>query len=346
MKPGRGIVWVLGLVLGLGLVGARTALAVQASGSLIVTPSNWGELNTNDEFTVAIKAQNTSTDTPAVVAPLDGTAPVPATLSGPITVQLACTLPCCGAQEPGRLAFVSVAPNGCVAKNAAVTGCVSAGPNTVTINLGSSITLPASGSVDIATIKVKVLSQTGLNSRLGIEASTTCPAIKACSSHFGSVCAECDATGCSKVIFPSADGFPCPHPCPAKIACATGRFEWHGIIHVSPTFDPPNQAFSVSLSNANGTIFNYTLPPGNIVDTGNIFQFTGVKGVDGIYRVRFGLRAGTTDAYRIDIEAYKANICTLATLPPMTTAFSIGADSFSSSETWTATSYGWIFQWP
>src|SRR5262249_37739641 len=127
------------------------AHAVQTSASLSVSPSNWGLLATGDQFDVTVSAHNTSTDTPAATFP-DGSGPVRATLSGRITVQLACTDPACTMQLPGKLMFVPVGGSGCVAKNPAVTSCASAGGDNVAIAIGGAIVLPAGGSVDIATI--------------------------------------------------------------------------------------------------------------------------------------------------------------------------------------------------
>jgi len=90
-------------------------------------------------------------------------------------------LPSGGIQRPppGKLAFVPVGASGCVDKIGAVTSCSASGANEVTIALRpAGVTLPAGGSLEIATIRIQVIDNTNVN-QLGLMAFTDPASVKA-----------------------------------------------------------------------------------------------------------------------------------------------------------------------
>ncbi|HZR81355.1 MAG TPA: hypothetical protein VFD92_09705 [Candidatus Binatia bacterium] len=327
---------------------ARPAAAVQASGSLIVVPSNWGLLATNDVIDVAIAARNSSSDTPAVVVP-DGTGDVQATLGGAIMVMLACADPTCSTQVPGKLAFVPVGGNGCVSNDPAVSSCASGGGDNVLITLSSPITLPPGGTVPVATVRVRVVDATGVT-QLGISAHSDPASLTACSTNAPSVCAMCMADGCTKVVFvQNVNVGNCPHACPSRIrflgdAARPDFIEFHGIVTAGANFDPNSAPFTISLSNAQfNPIFSLSLPAGSFNQQGSVFTFNDNSAAanGGIAFVRISQRDGQPDAWKVDIQAFDANLQSRATLPDMTFDFSAGGQTFSVTATWDQRSFGW-----
>jgi hypothetical protein len=342
-------VWAAALF-GLSLVGATAAHAVQTSASLSVSPTNWGFLADGQTVDVTIRANNDSSDTPAVSFPGDTNAPKASSLAGPITVRLACADTSCTTSTNGVLSFVSVGGNGCVAKNAGVSQCVSGGANLVTINFGSAITIPAGGSVDIATIRVMVVNA-GLVPQTGIKATTTDAAVTTCSTSLPSLCVACGAEGCTKLAFAENTLRGCPHPCPSKIRFLTGldSFEFHADIDVSPGFDPPNNPVVVTLSNALfNPIFSYMLNGNQLVPGTDVFKFTNssAKNTGGFDTFKVGKRDGTVNTWRVDIIIYDPNLQARATLANMTVNIQVGGDSFSITADWIPKSYGWFFDVP
>jgi hypothetical protein len=334
-------------VVGLLATGTR-ALAVQASGALQVIPDNWGLLAVNDEVDVTIIARNTSTDTPAASFP-DGLGDVPATLEGNVAVTLACTDPTCSAQVAGKMVFLPVGGNGCVAKHPAVTSCTSGGGQLVNVALGGPIALPAGGSVDVATIRIKMIDVGGV-AQLGIRAQTEPASLTACSTNAPAVCAMCMAEGCTKVFtIQGVNTGPCPHACPSKIrflgdAAKPDFFEFHSLIFPGTVIDPPTQAFTITLSNALfNPIFSFTLPPGSFTNQGDAYTYAdpGAATTGGIAWVKMARRDGFTNVYRVDIQAYDATLEAKALLASMTVEFSVGPETFSVTTPWTQKVFGW-----
>ena len=133
------------LMVGLGL--SQQALAVQASGAVSIVPSD-NTLDVGQTFSAIVRVTNASSETGD-----EGSAPVPAELSGVTTVTLACTSSTCTTEIPDTLDFVPGTEGGCLARQTGVT-CAAVGENGVTITIGSPITLPAGGAVDIAVIQL------------------------------------------------------------------------------------------------------------------------------------------------------------------------------------------------
>jgi len=347
------------LVLALGsFVAASPAHAVQASASLSVIPADWGPLHKDDVVEVVIAINNTSTDTPARGTPADGVAPVAAVLTGDVSVLLACTDPLCTGQASGKLAFVPAGAGGCVDKNAAVVSCAVSGQNGVLISLGGSLTVPAGGSVDIATIRLKVLADDV--GRLGIMARTDPAAVRACSSNASGVCTSCDASGCSLLVFGGNEQtFGCPHACPERIifrgdASTPDFFEFHALIFVQNAIDPANPGFTISLSNANGPIFaqpTVNAPPIVLVAQGagtytyrNNAARTDPNG--GIAFIKLSEREGVNNKYKIDIQLFDPMLESRATLANMTVTFTLAGSTYQTTNDWLPRQNGWLLNLP
>ncbi|HZR83613.1 MAG TPA: hypothetical protein VFD92_21140 [Candidatus Binatia bacterium] len=346
------------LVLALVLAIPGRAHAVQAGGSLSLFPTNWGILPVGELIDVVVTANNTSTDTPAMVAPADGVAPVPAQLTGPITVKLACTDPLCNNQVSGKLAFVPVGPSGCVDKAAQVNSCSAAGPNAVTIDLkANGITIPPNGSVDLATIRLQVVNNDNI-SQLGLMAFTQPGALRACSSHVPNVCADCDASGCTTLVFGQRI-ITCPHACPERIIFRGGPqdpdfFEFHSLLIPGAPLDPPNQPFELHLSNQFfQEIFSVpqVVPVNglNFVKQGDgtwTFRNDAARDNGGIAFIKISQRDGPGLAYKIDIQAFDPALEARATVPTMTVKFSIGPEDFETTNDWIQKQNGWLLNLP
>lgn len=343
----RGVVAFVALVAGGSWLVPPAAHAIQASGSIILSPSKQLQLAQNEELEVTVSVVNTSSQTPA---PLLG---APATLTGPITIDLACTDCGCTQKQAGALTFVAGASAGCVAKVGEVMSC-SGDSSTVTIELaGGGVALPADTTpVEIATFRLRM--NAGSGPPLGIRARTGDCALTACIAP-DQGCVSCSADGCT-FLTPGAPGnlpCDCPHPCPNRIRFIgdLGRpdaFEVHAIIQPGPGFDPSAHPFTVSMSNASGEIFSFTLPPGSLVQQGANFRYTasGTNQTGGIARVNATARNDTPGAYRIDIVGFSAALEPATTIPVedgnITTVWEVGGAAFSTGvQAWERRQFGW-----
>jgi hypothetical protein len=344
------------LVLALG--SASSALAVQAGASISLYPTNWGLLPNGELIDVMVVVNNTSTDTPATAAPNEGVDPVPALLTGPITVKLACGDPICSVQVAGKLAFVPVGGNGCVDKAPGVNTCSAAGPNDVVIAIRpAGITIPAGGSLDIATIRLQVIDNTGVG-EVGLMAFTAPAAVQACSSSVPSVCSTCDASGCTQLVFGKTITS-CPHACPERIifrgdAADPDFFEFHSLIAPGGPIDPPNQPFKLFLSNPLfASLFSVPqeIPSAgeNFIQQGNgtwTFRNADARRTGGIAFVKISRRDGMSNAYKIDIQAFDPALEMRATVPTMTVKFTLGIEEFETTNIWTQKPNGWLLNLP
>lgn len=337
------------------LVAAPSADAVQTGGSISLYPTDWGRLRTGDKVDVVIAVNNTSSDTPATDFPNDGVDPVPAKLSGPVTVFLALDGPECTDHVPGKLRFVPVGPNGCVDKDANVVGCTAGADDSVIVSLKpAGITLPGAGTVDVATIRIEVLDAEGLK-LLGLKAKSDLTGLRACSTSSPSVCSECEAKGCSTLAFATQDiPIGCPHACPARIIYRGDMqtpdfFEFHGMITLTPPITPQTQPFTLSLSNARfDPMFQFALPPGSFVKQGKAYTYrnNNARTTGGIAFLKLAQRDGLPNTFKIDIQAFDKGLESRATLPDMTVRFTIGAQPFETTDPWTQKPNGWIMNLP
>jgi len=331
----------------LSFLATPAAQAVQTGGSISLYPTDWGLLKTGEIIDVQVVVNNTSSDTPASIAPGDGVDPVPAKLTGAITVLLGCVDCECENPVTGKLKFVPVGATGCVDKDGNTMACQAAGNDAVLITLKpNGIALPANGSVDVATIRIEVVNGDDITG-LGMRALTDACALHACSSSVPSVCADCDATGCTTLRFGQPNFRPCPHDCPGRIIFRGGAedpdfFEFHVLIEPGP-IDPVNETFTLSLKNS-GPIFSFSLPPGSFTAQGKTFNYRNQSAREngGIAFVKIAERSGEPGVFKIDIQAFDADLESLATEALMTVDFAIGNDPFSITDTWTQKPNGWI----
>lgn len=348
-SPAR-IVALVALVVGLQAAGVAPAQAIQASGSIVLSPSKQLQLAQNEEFEVAVSFINNSSQTPVPPGPA-----APATLTGPLTIDLGCTDCGCSQKQAGALSFVAGASAGCVTKAAGVTAC-SGNDSVVTIDLAAGgIALPADDTpVPLATIRLRM--NAGSGPPLGIRAGTGVCALTACIAQPSQGCVSCAAEGCTFVT-PTAPGnapCDCPHACPSKIRfmgdlARPDFFELHGIITTAPGFDPVANPFTVTLSNSGGQIFSFTLPAGALVQQGSgVFQFVDGNAIatGGIARVRLGARDGAPGAFRIDITGYSAALEPATTVPTddgnLLATWDVGGESFSTGlQSWERRLFGW-----
>jgi len=334
---------------------SSAAEAVQTGGSISLYPTDWGRLVKGSLVDVVVAVNNTSSDTPATDFP-DGVSPVAAKLSGGVTILLACADADCTTQVAGKLKFVPVGPSGCVDKLAGVNACSAAGPDAVLVSLkASGIALPAGGSVDVATIRLEVIDTENVV-QLGLKGMSDPSAIRACSSSTPSVCASCDATGCTTLVLGrSGEPLGCPHACPERIifrgdAATPDFFEFHGLIRPGSGIDPATEGFALSLSNALfAPIFSFALPPGAFKQQGSgtfTYRDNGARKAGGIAFVKISRRDGPADEYKIDIQAFDAGLASKATQPVMTVEFEIGDDPFQTTNTWIQKPNGWFVNLP
>jgi hypothetical protein len=337
------------VIAGVGLLAAPSAQAIQASGSIILSPSKQLQLANGETVTVDVSVVNTSSQTPNPPG-----AAAAATLTGPITVDLGCSDCGCSNQQVGALTFVPGPANGCVSKAAGVTGCASSGPASVEIDLDpAGISLPAGTTpVAIATISVKINVAQGPS--FGIRAGTGVCALNACIAG-DEGCVSCSAEGCT-FVSPNAgkrSACDCPHLCPSKIRfLGPGKpdyFEIHSIILPGAGFDPPANPFSVSISDvAHGTLFTLTVPGGipKVSNDAFIFSNPSASSTGGVAYVKIARRDDTPGAFRIDIQAYADGIQAGTQGVggnTITVSWDVGGDQFASiPKDWTQTAYGWV----
>jgi hypothetical protein len=345
----RRFLTLLAITAGVGLIAAPAAQAIQASGSIILSPSKQLQLAPGEEFEVTVSAVNTSSQTPLPPGPA-----APATLTGSITIDLGCTDCGCTAKQSGAVTFVAGGAAGCVTKVGQVVDCAAAGATTVVINLGpGGLPLPNNSSpVPVATIKLKMNADSG--PPLGIRASTGACALTACITPPDQGCVSCSAEGCTFVT-PQQGNQPCdcPHLCPNKIRfigdlAKPDFFELHAILQPAPGFNPANQPFTVSMSNANGQIFTFTLPAGSLVSGGDAFTYTNNNAdvTGGVFKVKLAERDDVPGAFRLDIQGYSAALQPDTTIPidipDMTAEFSVGGESWTTGvKTWERKGFGW-----
>mgnify|MGYP000237278007 CR=1 FL=1 len=348
-RTARGTLLLFAALVGLALVAAPAAHAIQASGSIILSPSKQLQLAPGEEFEVTVSVVNTSSQTPLPPGPA-----APATLTGPITIDLGCTDCGCTIQQSGAITFVAGPQAGCVTKSGSVLGCAAGGATEVIINLApGGVALPNNNTpVEIAKIKLKMNADSG--PPLGIRAGTGVCALTACITPPDQGCVSCSAEGCTFVT-PQQGNQPCdcPHLCPNKIrfigdAAKPDFFELHAIIIPGPAFDPLNQPFTVSMSNSAGQIFTFTLPAGALVSGGDAITFTNNNAdvTGGVFKVKLAERDDVPGAFRLDIQGYSANLQPDTTIPiaipDMTAEFSVGGESWTSGiKTWERKSFGW-----
>jgi hypothetical protein len=326
------------LIASLGLV--PKASAVQTSGALLVTPSNYGPLHNGDTVDVKIQWRNTSTDTPNVPGPplspgADGSNAVGATLNGTISFFFSCKTNACvpADQFSGAMQFVPVGATGCVSADPAVTSCAVNGgnPNQVDITLGSSISAGPDGTQDIATVRLKVLDETkNVGGSLRASAMTEEGALNACSTNNPNVCATCEAGGCTIFTFPLGTTL---NLCPNRLHMPAGLihlspaiFELHLALQPStqPLVPLSGEAFAVTLDKLNApasTPVSISLAAGQLTPLGTKFRFS-----DGTTTVLFTPRG--SDQWVLDLISKQPGVAGLTSSDDLALTITLGPDTF------------------
>jgi hypothetical protein len=339
--------WAASIALAVAVLvpGGARAQGVQTSASLQVIPDTAVNIVNNQLVQVTVLATNTSSDLAKVS--------LPATIGGPITVTFGCTDCACMAVNNTNLVFVPGGAMGCDSKAADVTSCAAMGTNEVLINLdanGIDVPVAPGNQVEIArfTLRAVNIDPNAPPPTLGIRAMTGVCSVQACNAG---ACVQCAAEGCSRLNFGGTTLLNCPHLCPNKIIFKQNGpdfIEYHAIINVPIGWDPNSTGFQFKLVNSDPTtLFDFMLPPGSfLVGTDTYtFQDANAQNVGGIAFIKAAKRDNQAiNAYRIDIQAYSGNLQTGTTNPDrpnMTTTFSIGGLTFTTTETWTRKNFGW-----
>lgn len=140
----------------------------------------------------------------------------------------------------------------------------------------------------------------------------------------------------------------CLH-CPVKVTFRKSGLDFLGIqgeIALPIGFDPTANSMTVSLSNANGTIYSGALLPGDLNNKGAKWLFRDKGGKlgsgnrDGIYSVK--LKVAKSGLWRVKIKAYSD--LSAATLAEMTMEISFGAAKFGFTGTFVERSKGWLIK--
>jgi len=341
LKTARSIL-VLLLLVGVGFFAVPTAQAIQTSGSISLIPSAYFELAENQIIDVIVRVNNTSSNTPDPTPPIEDTAPQPATLTGTIVVTLACddndgnTLACASCTErQGALMFVPVGANGCVSSAAGVASCAVQGgdANKVDITMTpGGVALSAGASVDVATIRVKVLVKANTLAKTFMHAETEGLDIKACSSVRPALCVSCSADGCTVLTYPGGANV-CPkrlHQFPGIIHVLQGLddFELHLAIP-APFAVSAGDAVTVQLANGGGTLFTATTLSPHLLSNGapKLRYFDGsvaTNGTAGIRLINTTVRANGD--LIVDLIAYE-DLSALGSPAGLTLTLTMGANS-------------------
>jgi hypothetical protein len=141
----------------------------------------------------------------------------------------------------------------------------------------------------------------------------------------------------------------CHHDCPDTVKLGKngklGQLIIRSAFPANVTLDPSSEAFHVVLSNADGVVYQGSLPAGALVRKGKKFQLVdraakkGMGAYDGLFKVE--VAAAQADAgTRVTIQAY-ADL-SAATLADMTITITLGDDTVQRADIWLPKAYGWI----
>jgi len=286
---------------------APNAGAVQSSGSIQLIPSKQTAIAQDEQITVDVYFTNTSSHTPP-----QGLLSVPATVTGPITIDLGCVDCSCSQQNTAALMFVPGGQAGCNSKGAGVAGCAAGLPGEVLINLDpAGVTAPNATPVFLAQITLKnTLPQLPI---LGIRAGTGVCSVKACVTPPNSQCAFCSAEGCTFVagVSPQQDLLRCKHSCFNQINFTNGNdaYIFQGVLIVDDAnFNPASESFSLALSRLGfPPLVSINVPgiPQTAVDT---WQLNGpgnqnTAGID-LIKITRQTGVGCQNSFRVTVRFY------------------------------------------
>lgn len=155
-------------------------------------------------------------------------------------------------------------------------------------------------------------------------------------------CADPDCTSCAPIVRA------CSHPCPSRLRTNPGprldAVELHLGFAAQNGVDPPNEAFSLVLSNANGVVFSGSLPPGSLRNVGRraVHRDVDADTAGGFDRVI--VRTLPSGLIRVDLVGY-ADLSG-ASLATMTLELVLGDDQVSATNDWVPKQRGWQLDLP
>jgi hypothetical protein len=140
----------------------------------------------------------------------------------------------------------------------------------------------------------------------------------------------------------------CHHLCPDRIRFGKGGAALDGLWFVTafPTgtlVDPLNEALSVTLSNANGTVYTASIPAGSMTEWGGYYRYTNPAArlnAGGFAKVKLYY---TPDRQNLRLYAQAFGDLSAATLADMTLTVTLGDDTVVTTGIWNPTSSGWVF---
>jgi uncharacterized repeat protein (TIGR01451 family) len=141
----------------------------------------------------------------------------------------------------------------------------------------------------------------------------------------------------------------CTHSCADQIRFIEKRPDRLTVVTGFPasvTLNPTTESFAIEITNANGTVYQASLLPGDLTERGGQVLFRDPLAKKGL-GVRGGLskvslrRTKPSGAMRIYVQAF-ADL-TAASLPEMTLRVRVGLDETILTATWSAVRGGWTF---
>ena len=133
--------------------------------------------------------------------------------------------------------------------------------------------------------------------------------------------------------------------CPNKINLKNpvDSLQFYALLAPASALDPPAEAFSLTLRNANGVVFTETIGAGQLRKQGRRFQFRdpNARKVGGFSRVTLKRKGA---GWRLTVIAH--GDMSAATLAPMTVEIAIGDDTFATANTWSPREFGWLLHLP
>jgi hypothetical protein len=240
---------VLVVALAMAVSAPPTACARQASGSLLLVPSNQhiGPPGSNfgaDKVSLAVFVRNTSTTALGEASP--------ATLHGPISIALS-LFPSSNRQDPGVLDFM-----GCDLAGAQAVGCSGGVPDQVMINLDpAGLPLPATDAPQLLAT-IRLANTLGRAQNLELRASTSACALESCVDQTSRTnCSRSSANGVTQLhidsVAPSGRG--CESQCQASITFRKSGpdiLKVKGTVSLASAYDPTTEPFKLALVKGSG----------------------------------------------------------------------------------------------
>ncbi len=114
-----------------------------------------------------------------------------------------------------------------------------------------------------------------------------------------------------------------------------GRANLHYLLDAPPACDPNADSFMVEITNADGTIFSWTLPPGSFVQKDPLtwlYRDVAAKQSGGPAFVKVTNRVNVPLGFRVDVRGF--DDMSLATLPEMTSTVAMCGYGATTTDDW------------